>query len=163
MTIAATEPFTAANLQSEINNGPFKTTFAPLVTSQDFVDIAKTLNDETNATGQGPVLAPPISGAALLAAIHAPDLNNLSALQLQELQVYTSAASVNASDPAFQQFITSLFTQEQSTTTYNTLTGLGYAFKIGSRAEVLFGTGVTVTNNDVQFAVTGSGPSPHVS
>lgn len=159
-TVAATQPYTAANLQTEINSGPYHTTFAPQVTAQDWPDIATKLND-VNGSANGPVYHADITGAQLLAAINPSELAALSSNDQQTLKFYTDSADVVISSAELQTWLGATFTQLSQPLSHAALAAL--QTRTGSRAEVLWGAGTQVTANDVQFAMTGSGPQPHIS
>ena len=160
MTVAATEAYTAANLKIEINSGPYATTFSPMVTSQDWIDIAAKLND-VNGSANGPVYHADITGAQLLAAVNPTELSALSTNDKDTFKFYTNSADVVISDAALQTWLGATFTQLSQPLSHAALAAL--QTRTGSRAEVLFGAGTVVSANDVQFAMTGTGPSPHIS
>lgn len=160
MTVAATQPYTAANLQTEINSGPYHTTFAPQVTAQDWPDIATLLND-VNGSANGPVYHADITGAQLLAAVNPAELGSLSSNDKDTFKFYTDSAEVVISDANLQSWLAATFTQLSQPLSHAALAAL--QTRTGSRAEVLWGAGTVVTTNDVQFAMTGSGPLPHIT
>lgn len=156
-TIAPTITLNSANLKTEMDSGPYQAVIAPLITSQDFVQIASILNDAAGAHA-GPVRHADITGADLLDAV-TPDVSTLTALQVSELQLYTSAASVHIGNDNVQAFLKTLFPQGNAPTANAAIDGM--ATRAGGRSEVLFGAGALVTPSMCQWAETGSGPQPN--
>lgn len=160
MTVAATVPYTAANLKTEIQSGPLAATLGPLVTATNYVQVAIDLND-VNGPANGPVYHADITGAQLLAAVNPTELASLSSNDQQTFKFYTDSADVVISDANLQTWLGSTFTQLSQPLSHAALAAL--QTRTGSRAEVAFGAGTVPTANDVQFAMTGSGPQPHIS
>lgn len=159
-TVATTEAYTAANLKTEVQTDPKSLGFAADVTATNWPDIANKLNDP-NSAGNGPVYHGDITGAQLLAAVDPTELGALSSTDQGTFRFYADSADVVISDSKLQTWLGNTFTQASQPNSHAALAAL--QIRTGSRAEVLFGAGTIVSNNDVQFAMTGSGPSPHIS
>jgi len=150
VVVAAIQPYTADNLANEINNGPYKTTFAPEVTSKAYSNIAALLNDPT-ASASGPVYHADISGAQLLALVDPTELSSLSANDKDTFKFYSDSDEVVISNAALQTWLGSTFTQLSCPLSHAAIAA--DATRTGSRAEVLWGAGTVVTDVAINWAL----------
>lgn len=144
----ATVPYTITALHNEIHNDPAHLGYSTIGFGA-IGGLQAAINSLTGA-GSAPVPADPISGAKLLSIINANEIDTLTIGQKQDLQLYTSAQSVNIGDPSFQDWILGVFTNGAAPISHAALSAA--ASRTGSRAEVLWGTGTNVSTQVLEDA-----------
>lgn len=157
MTVAATEALTAANLWAELQNGPYASVIAPKITSGDDQGIANILNDKAGAHN-GPVAHADMQASEVSAEVNWLEFDQgLTSGQKDTWNSIIAAQQVPIGSANVQSFFDLVFTVANCPNTRAALQAL-YT-QTGSRSEVLFGTGVSVTAQQVNIArtTTGSG------
>jgi hypothetical protein len=143
-------------LKNEITNDPLNLGYAVFVTAGNDQAIADLLNAATGV-GAATVTVPAMSRDNFMTAI-IPALIVLPALSTtiqskwdRILAVVRAASIINISDPSIQALLGAAVSDNVLTSDQVSVIGQ----RTGSRAEVLFGAGTTVTNSDISFALRG--------
>jgi hypothetical protein len=141
-TPAPTNPFTIALLKAEIANDPTGLGLHALSLAGQDQAVANLLNATTGA-GTGSVWNNAVSGAALIACIAAADFTAMTALTVAKIQLlFGVGGTFDATQANNQANLAGLFSGA-SAPTIAAATAL--LQRTGSRAEVLWGTGTTVS------------------
>ena len=142
--------FTPDALVAELTNDPKSLGYSVLVHAEGGAQIATlaTLLNAKSGAGAEAVPSLPIQPSALLDLVSFDEFDQLTTLQLQQLQVRMAAGTIKIGDPAIQSWFGKLFAN--AATTKQALAAK--ATTTGSRAEVLFGTGFVVTENEISTA-----------
>ena len=142
-------PYTTDNLLSFIKNDPQHVGLAAIIAANPGSD--KPIEDAVNSTtgpGSGNVPREPIQANAFLAACSGTDMAQLNQAQLATLSIYTQVGTVSIGADNVQAMINSVFASYPITrTALNAL-----ATRPGSPAEVYFGPGTVVSDQDVNDA-----------
>lgn len=139
--------FTLASLASEITTDPQAIGYAGK-TDQAVADLL----NRTSGTGTASVFRNDIKPAEIVAAIVAADFAALTAVQLAKLQLMLLPGILDATVANTRTIFLGIFSG--MTNTINALTSL--ASRTGSRAEVLWGTGIAITAQQVGQSRNGS-------
>lgn len=141
--------FSLAALTTEINTDPASLNLATLVAAGNDSGVAAALN----AAGAGAafsIFRKAIAVRDVVANIASADFASLTALQLAKLQLlFAGSATLDATDTNTRTIIVGVFSG--MATTVSNLTAL--AKRQGSRAEVLWGDGTTISANQVSQAL----------
>jgi hypothetical protein len=141
-------PLTTAALATELNTDPTGQVYAPLIASGNDAGLVAKLNALTAIN----VFRNDIASTEIVGAIAAADWTALTTVQCLKLSLLINPATrLDATNANTRAQFLAIFAG--MTTTIANLTTL--AQRPGSRAEVLFGTGVTVGISDVSFALRG--------
>lgn len=141
-------PINYAALATEINTDPLTLGYATPKAAGNDQAIAILLN----AVGAGAsyqVNREAIPVALLFVNIDATEFLALSDIKLQQLQAVLAAVSIDLNDASTRAILIGIFGNPSVTRT--NLTAI--LKRQGSRAEVLFGRGTTITSNDVARAL----------
>jgi len=141
-----TAVYNSANLQSEVKNDPAHLGFATLVAAGSIGSISTILNALTGP-GAGAVSHEPISATDFMALCDPAELSTLTTLQLQQVAVYTSAGQVAIGSANVQTWINQVWPVGNAPATNAAMRS--YFTRTGSRAEVLWGPGTNVSNQDL--------------
>ena len=139
-----------AALATELATDPLKLSYAPYVAKANDWAVAKLLN-ATEGPGVGDVPAGLIDGSQLLRALDPDDFVKLTADQCAQLSLLfaigkTGQSGIDLSNDETFAIFTKLLSQSMPTTAGNLST---LRTRKGSRAEVLFGAGTTITAEQV--------------
>ncbi len=139
-------------LKSELTADPLTLGYAPFVSGGNDTALVGLLN----AVGAGANFAifnPSIGLATLIANIAPADFAALTALQLQQLQLLLAVGQLDLTQSNIRAIVTAIFAGS-TTATKNAMTAL--AKRQGSRCEVLFGAGSSVSTRDIAVALRGA-------
>lgn len=145
----------AANLWNEIQNGPYKTVLATHVTNGDDQGIANILNDPAGTSAGVVNHAPMQPGDVGKKIIWTEFYATLTADQRGTWDSMMNTGSVAIGEDGTQGFFDLVFTLAGCPNTRTAIQAL-YTQQ-GSRSEVAFGTGTSVTAQQVNIARTTSG------
>jgi hypothetical protein len=142
--------FTIAALTSEITNDPKAVGYQALLTAKDFGAIAQRINDPANVAGKGNVAREPITAIQFLTQLVDTEASTFTAAQWSALNFAFCGGSgtVNLGDVATQMVLIKSLGTAAATITALT----AYLNRVGSRAEVLWGTGAVVTLQNIHDA-----------
>lgn len=153
MTIAATIALTAANLWDEMQNGPYATQITALGAGDQA--IANLLNDK-NGTANGEVAHGDVQGNMLAGLLDYGEVRaSISGNDALIWNGMIAASPVKIGSVNVQNFINAVFTQGSFPNCRAALQL--YYTQTGSRTEVVFGTGESVTAQQVNIARVNSG------
>jgi hypothetical protein len=137
-------------LANEINTDPAGLGYAAGLAAKNDQGLADILNLPRAGAGFAANLEP-VTSAQLFSRIDATELFALPAIKLQQLQCVLAAGAIDLNDPATQAVVLGIF-PVAGVTRANVQAALK---RQGSRAEALFGRGVSVTSSDVSRALRG--------
>lgn len=153
VVVAATKALNCANLWDEMQNGSLKTLIAPKITSGDDQGIANLLNSQSG-TATGPVNHADMQSQDVSAVVNYTEYRgSVTANDMTTWQTILQGGNVKIGSANIQGFINAAFASCPVS-----LAALQALFtQTGARSEVLFGTGVFVTAQQVNIARTTSG------
>lgn len=140
-----------AALKSEITTDPAALGYAALVAAGDDAGVAAALNLARAGTAYQQYRGP-LPAYQVVNATDPADWAALTAQEKQRYQTLTGAGQVDTSNANLRAMFSAMF--PAGSTTRANLTNL--ALRQGSRAEVLFGPGTTITHADVAAALRGT-------
>lgn len=149
-------PVNLPQLKTELQNDPASLGYAALIALGDHTGLAAVLNFRRDGSTPSPVngvvgtaitvFRNDIAPKEIVNAIAAADFAAAQQIQISKLQILFQGAPIDATLANVRANFQGIFTSASATTT-NALAAL--AQRNGSRCEQLFGTGTTVTQNDV--------------
>lgn len=142
--------FTLAKLVTELNNDPKSLGLPDDVNNVLGPQIAVIRNKLNATTGDGAESVPslPIQSSAFLDLIQFSELDGLTSLQIEQLRLRATAQLVSIGNPDTQSWLAAVFANCPDSKAAMEAAGS----RIGSRAEVLWGTGFSVSDNQVSDA-----------
>ena len=144
-----TTAYTTANLLTFIKTDPLQIGLAAIIAAAPGQDdpILNAINSPTGP-GSGQVKREPIAANDFLAACSGFDMASLTTAQLTTLGIYTQVGTVSIGEATVQAMIANVFANYP--TSKAALSAL--ATRNGSPAEVYFGPGTVVSQDDVDKA-----------
>jgi hypothetical protein len=136
-------PINYSQLKSELQNDPNSYGYAPFMTSGNDTQLANMLNEVRGSIS----VFIPVSLTQIVNCISVlAEWNALTALQLQRLQFIAVNGYIDTASLAMRTVVTDIFSAASQTTKNNLAAA---AQRTGSRAEQLFGTGTSITHEDI--------------
>lgn len=139
--------YTPFGLRNELVTDPRNLGYSGFLASGDYIAVANALASIRSGAAYD-IWRKDISPKEIVNSIQPVDFAKLSTLQAQQLQVLFVASPVDATLSGVRSNFTIVFSGASGT--IDNLTAL--ASRQGSRAEVLFGPGVSITDDQVRFA-----------
>lgn len=152
-TPAPTVPYSDAALVAELQNDPVHMGYAPLLNAaqgpQEALLVALINSDAS--PGSGTVKGDPVSGTDLVALLDPTELNALSSANFDQINLLLRLPVVPIGDPKFQSWLTGIWSAGNCPNSNSVI--VAKSTRTGSRAEVLWGTGVDISDAQMLAAI----------